>query len=68
MTDTTLAAARTADQPPNLLETALRLFRNARARDQLSRLDDRMLKDIGLTRADVARHDVGNLARVMDRL
>jgi uncharacterized protein YjiS (DUF1127 family) len=39
----------------NVFTTALEWQERARQRRRLAELDDRMLKDIGLTRADVSR-------------
>jgi uncharacterized protein YjiS (DUF1127 family) len=42
-----------------LLARILRAFEHRRAIDELSRLDDHMLSDIGISRADIERVVVG---------
>ena len=47
------AFARRASILTNAIDTLLRCYAVSRTRQDLSRLDDRTLQDIGITRADV---------------
>ena len=47
------AFGRRASILTEAIDTLLRCYAVSRARSDMSRLDDRMLEDIGITRADV---------------